>query len=477
MEDTVEKKDLLDLFQLDDIQTEAKADPTSDVEKVNTTANTVYETDEFIISAGLSVSKFKVTDKEDKDKDVEKEIGAFKSSDSFNIHYTPDEILKETPGEYKDNVFKIFLDEYKNSEEFKKLKDTVELDKDLASVASLFFNKSFITLVEDMKKKGMLEDYDPSADEPSEKKLSAKETKELVRGAEKTSKESEDEMHREGGPAEKKSSNTPMDRMAEIFKKIKNNRKLLSITNIAGVLKEKANTFFRYKYNNMPQEVRGITVGNEIQKIIPSELLGFLDPDLEILNLLKLAESKLWIKDLFGYEMCSRGPIVVVIDESGSMHGEKETFAKALALTIYTIAKKQGRWVSLIAFSGHTGHRMYTSKASISFGEDKLELLNWFQEFISGGSHTDVPVAEMPGFFSEIKAPKGKTDLVYITDDQSSISAEQAKVYNDWKASVDAKLISLILRSNGDTLKCISDKIYPNMEYMVDETKEVSEGF
>jgi uncharacterized protein with von Willebrand factor type A (vWA) domain len=53
-----------------------------------------------------------------------------------------------------------------------------------------------------------------------------------------------------------------------------------------------------------------------------------------------------------------KGPIIVSIDESGSMIGEKAHTAKALALALAWIARQQHRWCGLVAYSGDSGERL-----------------------------------------------------------------------------------------------------------------------
>ena len=53
-----------------------------------------------------------------------------------------------------------------------------------------------------------------------------------------------------------------------------------------------------------------------------------------------------------------KGPIIITIDESGSMQGEKAHTAKALALALAWIARQQNRWCALIAYSGDSGERL-----------------------------------------------------------------------------------------------------------------------
>ncbi|RLS87866.1 MAG: hypothetical protein DWI08_04780, partial [Planctomycetota bacterium] len=150
-------------------------------------------------------------------------------------------------------------------------------------------------------------------------------------------------------------------------------------------------------------------------------------------------------------------PIIIVLDESGSMVGERNHAAKALALALAWIARQQKRWCALIAYSGDSGERILP----LPLGKwDEVALMNWLEAFIGQGSDLDVPVREMPKFYESLKAPKGKTDLIFLTDAACNISGKLAKIFIDWKRSVQAKLITLVIDSEPEDLAKISDEVH-----------------
>ena len=68
-----------------------------------------------------------------------------------------------------------------------------------------------------------------------------------------------------------------------------------------------------------PDEITSITTGSEIERLLPSEIALLADPDLEDLFYLRFAERGLMQYDLIGHEPQGQGPIIIAIDESGSM--------------------------------------------------------------------------------------------------------------------------------------------------------------
>jgi uncharacterized protein with von Willebrand factor type A (vWA) domain len=81
------------------------------------------------------------------------------------------------------------------------------------------------------------------------------------------------------------------------------------------------------------------------------------DADLEDLFYLRFAERGLRQYNLIGHEPEGQGPIIIAIDESGSMTTDyggmtSEVWSKAVMLALLSIARLQKRDLAVIYFSG-----------------------------------------------------------------------------------------------------------------------------
>ena len=245
--------------------------------------------------------------------------------------------------------------------------------------------------------------------------------------------------------------------IASAFKAARSNKALMRICALAGRYKQLAQGLHKARSKNGFDEVTGLESGGDISRLVPSELMKLGIPELELDFLRRFVEKQTLCREFDGEEKVGLGPIVIVIDESGSMIGSRNESAKAIALTLAWIARKQGRWCGLVAFSGGTGHRVLSLPPE---RWNQVDLLDWLQSFLGCGSDQDVPIREMPAIFTEIDAPAGKTDLIYITDAELSISQKKATEFKTWKASVQARLISLVLNTDPGDLKSISDEVH-----------------
>jgi uncharacterized protein with von Willebrand factor type A (vWA) domain len=245
--------------------------------------------------------------------------------------------------------------------------------------------------------------------------------------------------------------------IATTFKAARSNPALLRICSLAGRFRQLAQGLHKARSRDGFDEITGLESGGDISRLIPSELMKLGIPELEIDFLRRFSERRCLCREFESTEKVGLGPIVIVIDESGSMVGHRNESAKAIALTLAWIARRQGRWCGLVAFSGGSGHRVLSLPPE---RWNQVDLLDWLESFLGCGSDQDVPVQEMPAIFTEIGAPVGKTDLIYITDAELRISQKKATEFTTWKTSVKARLVSLVLNTDPGHLTLISDEVH-----------------
>jgi uncharacterized protein with von Willebrand factor type A (vWA) domain len=116
-------------------------------------------------------------------------------------------------------------------------------------------------------------------------------------------------------------------------------------------------------------ELVGIQESDDLNNLLPGETALLSSPELELLFYKRFAEKKLQtyqyqakIKDSeeqeverqrFKSKEDKKGPIIICVDTSGSMHGSPETVAKTLCFAILKIALQERRKCYLISFSTH----------------------------------------------------------------------------------------------------------------------------
>ncbi|HVZ32792.1 MAG TPA: VWA domain-containing protein, partial [Polyangiaceae bacterium] len=111
-------------------------------------------------------------------------------------------------------------------------------------------------------------------------------------------------------------------------------------------------------------EIRGVRFGDEIGQLVSSEAALLAHHDTQTLFFQKAAESRLLIWDHFTpaqkawtsdakerQKHNERGPMVIVLDTSGSMRGKPEEVAKTAVLALLRVALEEDRACYLVNFS------------------------------------------------------------------------------------------------------------------------------
>ncbi len=206
-------------------------------------------------------------------------------------------------------------------------------------------------------------------------------------------------------------------------------------------------------------EVHDIEMGNDLHKVLPSELMLLSDEDLEILFLKKFAEGDLLQYQLRGKEKVARGAIICMIDSSGSMMGSRETWAKAVAIALLHIAYKQKRDFYGIIFS--------SANELLEFDFPKgratpAEVLEFAESSYHGGTDFMSPINRAIQVLEKQYNDEGsmKGDFVFITDGESYVSDEWLDRYRNAKDELAFRMYSCLIGANSTVLATISDQIY-----------------
>ena len=245
--------------------------------------------------------------------------------------------------------------------------------------------------------------------------------------------------------------------VAALFKRVRNDPGLRRICDLAGRFRRVAQSKQRQKADHGLDDVVGVEPGGDVSRLLPSELVRLVVPELELDALRRIVEREAMCREHHAVEPVGKGPIIVSVDESGSMSGGKIHTAKALALALAWVARRQRRWCALAAYSGDSGERLLSLPPS---RWDEAALCDWLSAFIGHGSDLDVPVREMPRMYAALKAPPGVTDLVMITDARVRIPPEVRERFDAWRRSARARVVSLVLGSSPGDLVLVSDECH-----------------
>lgn len=271
------------------------------------------------------------------------------------------------------------------------------------------------------------------------------------------------------------------DELAKVFKRVRGNKSLKRICELAGRYRRFAQAQQRKKVLHGRDDVVGVVMDGDIGRLLPHELAQIGDEDLELDVMRRIVERQAMCRDFRGVESKARGPIVVLVDESRSMRGEPLFTAKAVALALGWVARSQNRWCCYVGFAGRDGGHFCvvppkgnTQYRDFDAGDADWDagpagLMKWLEHDYSGGTSLNVLMSKIPEQWGLIGAPKGKTDIICLTDGQVDFSDEMARSFLAWKQSEKVRLVSLFINCDPGDMTRISDKVHRVRSLGLDE--------
>lgn len=202
----------------------------------------------------------------------------------------------------------------------------------------------------------------------------------------------------------------------------------------------------RSKVDHPPDEVTAIGRGADLARVLAGELSLLADPDLEDLFLLRFAEGALQQYDLVGAERQGRGPIVVALDESGSMSAPlgggatKEVWSKAVTLALLAIARLQRRDFAVLHFSGDERIVLHRFPRGEGAYPDVIACLD---TFLGGGTIFEPWMAAALTLVGE--AAFDRADVIAISDGLAAIEPGMVARWNRARAARGMRAYAVLI--------------------------------
>jgi uncharacterized protein with von Willebrand factor type A (vWA) domain len=209
--------------------------------------------------------------------------------------------------------------------------------------------------------------------------------------------------------------------------------------------------------------IQTVNFSDSINNLLPMEAIKLLNPSLKRKFYADMLEGKLLSYQLLGKHYTSppsikpKGPMIVLVDTSGSMHGAPQTLAKSVVLAMAKLMLSQQRDMKVIFFASTSQHLEIELSSRKKMSE---KFLNFLLYTFGGG--TDFNTALASGLKSLKENDFQGADLVFITDGKSEISDKLLLAsWEETKRKYKAKVYSLIIGASGaGGLFNISDYIY-----------------
>lgn len=231
----------------------------------------------------------------------------------------------------------------------------------------------------------------------------------------------------------------------KLAQQVNKSAKLQQIAAIAGRFKRIAWQQQRAKVKHPPDEITSVTLGNELARILPSELALLSIPQLEDIFYLKYAEASLAQYDLIGHEPQGQGPIILAIDESGSMTADYggvtgEVWSKAVMLALLSIARLQGRDFAALHFSG--AHNLNVERFPKGMATP-AQTMTCASHFFGGGTVFEPWMEQALAMVEE--AAFEKADVVCLSDGIADVAADAQVEWQKKRAARKTRAYGILI--------------------------------
>ena len=187
----------------------------------------------------------------------------------------------------------------------------------------------------------------------------------------------------------------------------------------------------------------------------PAELALAATPQGRALFALKYSQKTILTKDYTAQRNdLGRGPIVMYIDVSGSMHGDLELWSKAIAIVIAEQALKDKRAVHINLFDTQIGESVVITPDA----PNTKQLMEFVSGWSLGGGTSFNAVI---GHAVETGPKIQNSDVLMLTDGHSEVSDAWIKRLNQFKQETGTQLSTLCLDTSIPSVcRRFSDEVY-----------------
>ena len=212
-----------------------------------------------------------------------------------------------------------------------------------------------------------------------------------------------------------------VENMRALYAYTSQSKSVQDIAKLAGRLKRLAKAKKKSTAQTRVGGIQGITLGGDISRILPSELASLSSPIplLRLQTLGKIMQRQTLQYHTKGKEPLALGPMVVCVDESGSMRYGSIEWARALALALLSTAHEQKRAWYYIGFD-----EQVKRQCRVAYGKVDMDSLCMMLSSIPrGGTNFHPPLQRAVEIMEQDIAFK-KADIVFLTDGYGTVDEE-----------------------------------------------------
>lgn len=265
----------------------------------------------------------------------------------------------------------------------------------------------------------------------------------------------------------------PLDERLGLFRRYLAEPGLRAATELLGRARWRAVSHHRSRVAPAPRRLAGITMGDDLSRLLPSEVLWLAEPAAEPEFLRRYAEHELSIYRIEEQGEPGRGPLVICLDESTSMEGARDETAKAVALALAGIVRTDGRRAAVIEFAAHGSLRVtHLDPGQVEF-ESVVEILT---HFFGGGTSFDAPITVALDLIADAQdARYPGADVLIVTDGEARFHPDTLARLALEKEAHEVRLFAVCIGTDDAAFRDIAEKTWQLDELGLDGLGEIED--
>jgi von Willebrand factor type A domain len=221
-----------------------------------------------------------------------------------------------------------------------------------------------------------------------------------------------------GAPLARASSGSmvALDQVRQLYALLQANGLMQQMASMAGRLQRLVARQKKAQAVGQVGAITGVTIGGDLARILPSELAGLRVGRLARLQVLATIQGRKALQyEVKGDTPETRGPVIVLLDKSGSLSSTQCAWEAAFALTLLNICQEQQRVFAVLNFD-HTLHDEVIVEPGAGVSPEVLQALCHQP---GGDTNFERPLTRALALLTQ-DARLGKSDVFFLTDGKPS---------------------------------------------------------
>ena len=251
---------------------------------------------------------------------------------------------------------------------------------------------------------------------------------------------------------------------------------VFKLTDAIGRMRESAITEQKKKAKHGRVELSSVSIGDKIEDTIPSERMNLVNEVTKRDFHRRYAEHQLITYEKESNKEKNKGPVIVCVDTSGSMSGDREIWSKAMAIAMLDIAQLQKRDYACIIFDSYANAPIIIEKDEAA----PQKIIDIAENNRGGGTNFEAPLKEALDLIKDSRFVQ--SDILFITDGECDVSDAFLREFNTIKTDKEFQCFGIVIDIGGyghyKGIKDFCDKVttISNVSDLNDSKSEVNKS-